>query len=186
MRIVTLNGSPRGKGNTMALAEAVLAAMRGEKTIIAVHAAGVLPCPACGRCAAGEGCALDGSDGMGAIRAALRGADRLIIASPLHFSSLTAPLVAMFSRLQPEWRKARSGAEAERDRKGALVVTGGSLYPNMFEAGRIVAAAVFRALGFVFAGMAAASDTDLLPAGENQPALERAGQLGLALGQNGV
>ena len=182
MRILTLNGSPRTNSNSMALAEAVLAELPGGATCVAVPG-NILACSACGLCAAGAACPLDSHDAMPDLRAGLHDSDRLLVVSPLHFSSLAAPLVTAFSRLQPEWRsRPRPAMNAQTpQKKGALVVTGGSLYPNMFEAARIVTAAVFRTLGYAFSGMATASDTDALPVTDNLPALERARQIGVEL-----
>lgn len=182
MPTVLINGSPRENGNTMALANAVLSGIEGEKRCIHAHALRIVPCRACGCCAAGGVCVLDADDDMAAIRLALQNAERIVIASPLHFSSLTAPLIAAFSRLQPEWRvyhRARKHVETASPRGGAaLAVTGGGRYANMFEAARIVASAVFFTLGLHFVGMVAATDTDALTVANNPAALARAAALG--------
>jgi multimeric flavodoxin WrbA len=106
-------------------------------------------------------------------------ADFLIAASPIHFSSLSAPLIAFFSRLQPFWPARRRGEAPlpRRPRQAALAVTGGSDYDGMFDPAHSVAAAAFTVLGIPFAGMAAAGGTDNRPAGDNPEALAAAAAL---------
>lgn len=112
---------------------------------------------------------------MANIMRRLAEADCLVIASPLHFTSLTAPTVAFISRLQPWWclklSEGRKPPEG-RTRWGALLASGGSKYDNMFRPARSVAAAAFRVLGLKFAGAAGAAGSDETPVGENAAALE--------------
>lgn len=180
MPTLIINGSTREAGNTMVLTHAVLREIDGEKQFIHLNEKQVIPCLVCGQCANTGRCVLDKRDDMAAIRAALEKADRLLIASPLHFSSFTARITAFFSRLEPEWRILRKAGKTSADKRGnaGVILTGGALYPNMFEAARIVANAVFLILGRRFVGMVTAAETDTMPVENNAEALKRAANLG--------
>lgn len=177
MRMLVLNGSPAPSGHTARLVGEIVKRVEGECEILDAYAANIAPCVACGRCGDGSGCAV--GDDMPSIRKKLAAAPIVLVASPIHFSSLTAPLIALFSRLQPEWRRwSMAGKPAPSPaRLGGLALTGGASYPRMFEPARAVAAAVFRTLGFTFAGMATAPDTDAHPVIENAEAMASAREL---------
>ena len=162
----------------MNLVQAMLAVFGGGGDVIRLYQAPPRPCRACGGCVSGLPCLLD--DALDGFRERLERADFLLVASPLHFSSLSAPLIAFFSRLQPFWQASRRGAPIippGRRRLAALAAAGGSDYPSMFEPARKVAAAAFVTLGIPFAGMATASGTDRLPAARNALALALAADL---------
>ncbi|MCC8189019.1 MAG: flavodoxin family protein [Planctomycetes bacterium] len=176
-----LNGSPHHHGQTMALAEALHQGLGGDQAVFHLYDLDVRPCRDCGRCREGQPCSQT-DDAMARVLATLAAAPVTIVASPVHFVSLTAPVVAFFSRLQPLWHS--RGHHARLDgavRQGALVLTGGSRYRDMFQPARGVTAAVFATLGIHFAGMAVAMDTDHLPVRDNAPALAGARSLGAAM-----
>ncbi len=162
-RVLVLNASPRPDGNTMALARLFLACLPGaRRETLSAYALAVRPCTACGGCAGGAPCVV--RDGMDRVWEALSRANIVVVASPLHFSSLTAPMVAVISRWQPAWEARRAGAAGGREeggrRRGVLVATGGGAYPNMFESARRVAAAGFATLGIAFRGVLSAGGLD--------------------------
>lgn len=182
-RSLVLNGSPRPDGNSMVLARAVADAMGGEADEEALYRRKITPCRACGACERALPCPL--ADDMPALLLRLASADVLIVASPLHFTSLSAPVIAFYSRLQPFWRSAERMREtfSFRPREGVLAVTAGSHYPEMFRPARSVTAAVFNTLRIRFAGMATAADTDRVPAAANAEATAVARSLGKAIGE---
>lgn len=194
LRVLLLNGSPRAEGHSMRLAGAMLAvfaAAGAECEIVHLYEQALSPCRACGCCRKARDaggayetlCPLD--DAMPGLARRLEAADAAVVASPLHFTSLTAPVIAFFSRLQPFWEaRGRGGAVVMGGRRtaagrgqAALAVSAGSEYADMFRPARSVAAAAFNSLAFHFAGMATAAGTDRLPAGENAPALHAAEEL---------
>lgn len=178
MFTLTLNGSPRDNPSSMLLSQAVTDRLPGEKKCVQAYRVSAAPCIACYRCSEEGVCFMDSGDDLHWLRKDFLRADLIVIASPLHFSSLSAPLLTIASRLQPEWHRRDGRPPREKPAYGALVLTGGSLYPNMFEPARIVAAALFQTLGLAFAGMVTASDTDRLPVERNVASLERAAALG--------
>ncbi len=161
-RTLVLNGSPRPDGNTMALARLLLDALPGGCEALSAYDLSVAPCAACGGCAESGLCVLD--DAMSAVWEGIARADLIVIASPLHFTSLTAPMVSIISRWQSCWHSRRP--PGDRRRLGAVVATGGSRYPGMFDCARRVALAGFTTIGVELCGILSASGMD----GENRPA----------------
>ena len=141
------------------------------------------PCRGCGRCRTADSgfpeslCPL--SDAAPGLIREVSEANFLLLASPLHFTSLTAPAIAFFSRLQPFWqaKKWPAGPLSRLPRLAALALTAGSEYPGMFRPARSVAAAAFSTLAFPFAGMTAAAGTDRVAAADNLRALAAAARL---------
>ncbi len=173
MNAMLVNGSPHRSGNGMLMAGWLLDDLgpgaRGT-AVLDLYDAGFAACRGCRVCGGLDGCVLrDGA--AGAMREALA-SDCLIFVSPVHFSSLSAPLVAFVSRMQMLWRgREQDGrAAAGEGGCGALLVSGGASYPGMFEPSRKVAAAAFRTMNREFLGMACASGTDDVPAAENRDA----------------
>ncbi len=161
-RTLVLNASPRSAGNTMALADLLLAHLPGERGVLSAYDLSVAPCAACGGCSGTGVCVID--DAMSLVREEIARADLVVIASPLHFTSLTAPMIAIISRWQSCWQ--RRGPLCARRRLGAVVATGGSDYPKMFDCARRVALAGFATLGVELCGMLCVAGMD----GENTPA----------------
>jgi hypothetical protein len=122
---------------------------------------------------------------MPALLAEVARSNVMLVASPLHFSSLSAPVIAFYSRLQPYWRHGRAIGPAARPAagpaRGVLVVTAGSRYDGMFRPARSVTAAMFNTLGIRFVGMATADDTDKTPVKHNAAACAEARKLGKLL-----
>ncbi|MCC8180818.1 MAG: flavodoxin family protein [Planctomycetes bacterium] len=178
MRTLLINGSPHHDGQTMRLASEVLAALPGSKKCIHLYDRPVAACTDCGACRHSPLCPIP--DPMPEYRELLEQADIILLASPLHFVSLSAPMIAFLSRLQPYWRALTRGAPllAEKKRAGGLAVSGGARYARMFEPARAVTAAVFNSLGIPFSGMATADKTDTLAVGDNNEALAQARLLG--------
>ena len=159
----------------MRLARAMLDAIGGRNDVVRLYENQPAPCRDCGGCASGGGCRLD--DAMDGIIPRLAESDLLIAASPIHFSSLSAPLIAFFSRLQPFWLARGRMPLPRRPRQAALAVAGGSHYADMFQSARLAATAAFAVLGISFAGMATVAGTDARPAGDNPEALAAAAEL---------
>jgi len=124
--------------------------------VIRAYEARVEPCVACARCEEDHvGCAVMG-DGWNEVETALRSADALLIASPVYFMGLPAPLKAIVDRLQALWwYRERGGQVATNEgpfRRGALVLTAGGDGEGAFATARRVARAAFNTLGFDVVG----------------------------------
>ncbi|MDR3077605.1 MAG: flavodoxin family protein, partial [Planctomycetota bacterium] len=101
LRVLVLDASPSPYGNSMRLVKTMLEILDGQTDIVRLYESQPAPCRDCGGCATGAPCRLDAT--MDGVIRRLIAADFLIAASPIHFSSLSAPLIAFFSRLQPFW-----------------------------------------------------------------------------------
>lgn len=169
-RTVVLNGSPhREKSHGAAMAEYLTHLLPGHSVRLDLYDFRVWPCLGCIACENGNECFMD--DEMGRILHMLENTDCVLMASPLHFLSLSAPLVAFISRLQQLWMYRRAMGKSvfpPRRRVGALLLTGGGRYKGMFEPARAVAGAAFRALDMPMLGVVSVADTDSIPVMANK------------------
>ncbi len=113
MTILALAGSPHSPSQSEALMRAAIAGAceREGVTVESFRVAdmAISPCRACGGCDETGLCVI--RDDMDRLYPLLRGAERIIIASPIFFGSVTAWIKAVFDRCQACW--------AERYRVGA-------------------------------------------------------------------
>lgn len=170
-------GSPSPDSGSLRVARAMAGEWGGRIRVAELYEDAIIPCRGCLLCASGVECPLN--DAVPEYLSLLAEADYVIVASPLHFSSLTAPVIAFFSRLQPCWRAVRAGRDPlpPRRRRAALVVAGGGKYAGMFRPAWSVAAAAFNSLAIPFSGMVGIDDTDTVPAAANVAALAEAREL---------
>lgn len=100
MKIVAINGSPRGMaGNTGRLLDEVLRGVQdagGEIEVICLRDLQVQPCVACDACHRTGICTI--ADDYGMIRDKLLAGDGFIFASPNYIYSVTAQMKALFDR----------------------------------------------------------------------------------------
>lgn len=152
MNIIAFNGSPRRGGNTQTLLEE---AIRGAKdrgadvTVFNLNALNLRPCQNCGGCDDTGRCVI--LDDMQAIHAAIRTADRLIVASPIFFFSVSAQTKIMIDRCQAFWSEKyvhkKPIPPGPAGRKGLLILVGGMKQDAKnkgFECAEAVARAFFR------------------------------------------
>ena len=100
MKVLMLNGSPRVNGNTsVALEEMrkVFQAEGVETEIVQVGSQAVRGCIACSRCVELGKCVFD--DIVNELAPKFEAADGLVVASPVHYASANATLVACLTRL---------------------------------------------------------------------------------------
>ena len=100
MKVLLLNGSPHGKGNTaLALDEMVkVFAKEGIETeIVPVGNQVVRGCIGCGRCSELGRCVFD--DLVNEVAPKFEAADGLVAASPVYYASANATLIALLDRL---------------------------------------------------------------------------------------
>jgi multimeric flavodoxin WrbA len=130
LKIIAFNGSPRIGGNTeVLLTEALKPLREAGHEIIAFNLNNLVfkPCQDCGGCTKTGICIHD--DAMTGIYAAIRTADRIILASPIFFYSLSAQAKAMVDRCQAFWCEKyllkKNIPAGPRGRKGLLLLAGG-------------------------------------------------------------
>jgi multimeric flavodoxin WrbA len=130
MKILAFNGSPRKGGNTqMLLSEAIRGAQEqaAEVTVYNLNTLNLRPCQHCGGCDDTGHCVIQ--DDMQAIHNEIRAADRIIVASPIFFFSVSAQTKIMIDRCQAFWTEKyvhkKPVPSGPLGRKGLLILVGG-------------------------------------------------------------
>ncbi len=101
MKVLLINGSPRGEGNThLALSEVArtLENCGVDTQIIGIGTKAVQGCIACGRCA-GQGMCAFKDRLYEEVYEALKGSDGLVIGSPVYYAGPNGSLCALLDRL---------------------------------------------------------------------------------------
>ena len=157
MKVLGIAGSPRRGGNTGLLLAEVMkgAANKGAevKTII-LNNLNIDPCQHCDTCLLKGKCKIQ--DDMQMVYRELEQADRIVLASPLHFMSVTAQMKAMIDRCQALWARKYvlkiPPLGNKRERKGLFISVGGRRVPNLFEPALVTIKTLFRTLDVTYAG----------------------------------
>jgi multimeric flavodoxin WrbA len=157
LRVLGITGSPRRGGNTDLLLAEVMrgAASKGAevKTVILSDMT-ISPCQHCDACLEAGRCRIE--DDMQKVYAELERADRIVLASPLHFMTVTAQAKAMIDRCQALWARKYvlkvSPLGDGRERKGFFVSVGGRKVANLFEPALVTVKALFRIMDVEYAG----------------------------------
>ena len=157
MRVLGISGSPRRGGNTDLLLAEVLkgaASRDAEVKTIVLGNLNVAPCQHCDACLKAGRCRVD--DDMQEIYRELNQADRIILASPIQFLGITAPLKAMIDRGQALWARRyvlkKPPLEDNRERKGFFVSVGALKREDLFEPSLTIVRTWFKVLGIAYAG----------------------------------
>jgi multimeric flavodoxin WrbA len=157
MRVLGLAGSPRRNGNTDKLLAEVLrgASNNGaELKTIVLSQLNIAPCESCDDCFTAGICKID--DDMQDVYKELMLADRIVLASPLHFMGLTAQTKVMVDRCQSLWAKKYKlhipPLGDEKIRKGIFVSVGGQRLPNLFQPAITTVKALFISLDIEYVG----------------------------------
>jgi len=157
MKVLGIAGSPRRDGNTdMLLAEVMRgAASQGAevKTII-LNDLKITPCQHCDACLEKGNCKVQ--DDMQMVYRELEQADRIVLASPIQFTGVTAQMKAMIDRFQALWARKYvlkiPPLGSERERKGFFISVGGRKIADLFEPALVMVKTVFRILDITYAG----------------------------------
>jgi len=132
MKVIAFLGSPRIGGNTELLMNEALkgiaAASHGpDVEVFNLNLMKIAPCQDCGGCDKTGKCIIE--DDMSPIYAAIRAADRIILASPIFFFGLSAQAKIMIDRCQAFWCEKyllkKNIPEGRHGRKGLLLLVGG-------------------------------------------------------------
>ncbi len=157
MKVLGIAGSPRRGGNTDLLLAEVLrgAASKGaEVKTITLNNLKFVPCQHCDACLKTGKCKIN--DDMQMIYRALEEADRIVLASPIQFTGVTAQMKAMIDRCQCLWARKYvlkiPPLSKERERKGLFISVGGRKVADLFEPALVMVKTVFRILDVTYAG----------------------------------
>ena len=97
-RTLILNGSPRPAGNTAYLIHALREELEGEVMELSAFRANIAPCVDCRGCWETAKCVV--RDDMDLLYA--DDFDNVVLATPVYFRTLPAPLLGLMSRFQPQ------------------------------------------------------------------------------------
>jgi len=189
LKIIAFNGSPRPGGNTEVLIAEALKPLREsghDITVFNLNGMVFKPCQDCGGCFTTGHCIHD--DAMTGIYAAIREADRIILASPIFFYSLSAQAKAMVDRCQAFWCEKyllkKIIPAGPHGRKGLLLLVGGMKKDDGKNCAEAVAKGFFRTCSvpehetLFFGGVDAKGDIQKHPT-----ALKEAYEAGKRLGE---
>jgi len=151
MKIVVFNGSPRINGNTELLLNEALKAIDQKKHNLKVFRLNnmvIKPCQDCGGCDNTGTCII--KDDMDEIYEAIREAHRIILASPIFFSGLSAQSKVMIDRCQALWCEKyllkREIPQGIYGRRGLVLLVGGMKKDTGIKCGEAQATAFFRSI----------------------------------------
>ncbi len=150
MRILVFNGSPKIGGNTDLLVQSALKGIDRQLNRVdyfRLNDMDIKPCQNCGGCTETRVCVI--KDKMQQIYPAVRKADRVILASPIYFSGLSAQAKIMIDRCQPFWCEKyihNMPIEGKVHRKGLLILVGGMKRQIGADCSAATATAFFRSI----------------------------------------
>jgi len=157
VKVLGIAGSPRRDGNTDLLLAEVMrgAASKGaEVKTVVLNDLEITPCQHCDACFEAGKCRIQ--DDMQQIYIDLEQADRIVLASPVQFTGVTAQTKAMIDRFQCLWARKYvlkiPPLGTERERKGLFISVGGRKVKNVFEPALVMVKTVFRILDISYAG----------------------------------
>jgi len=151
MKIIAFNGSPRKDGNTELLLKETIKGI--EDAGLSVHtfylnAMNIRPCQDCGGCNETGKCIVN--DDMDQVYEAIRSADRIILASPIFFFSISAQSKIMIDRCQSFWCEKyllnKPVHPKVHVRKGLLLLVGGMKKEVGVQCAEACAKAFFRTI----------------------------------------
>jgi len=151
MKIIAFNGSPRNDGNTeLLLKEAIKGIQDSGQSVdtFNLNSMDIRPCQDCGGCNETGKCIV--SDDMDLIYEAIRGADRIILASPIFFFALSAQTKAVIDRSQSFWCEKyllkKIISSDIHQRRGLLLLVGGMKKDIGVQCAEACAKAFFRTI----------------------------------------
>lgn len=158
MRVLAIAGSPRRGGNTDTLLARFIegaASIGSEIKTISVCDLKIAGCQHCDACLVKGNCKVE--DDMQLVYCEMAKADRIVLASPLQFMSVTAQMKAMIDRCQALWARKYilkiPPLGDTRERKAFFISVGGrKTIPNLFDAELVTIKTLFRVLNASYSG----------------------------------
>jgi multimeric flavodoxin WrbA len=155
MKVLGLLGSPR-RGNTFALLSHFLEGVSScgaETKSINLAELDIDPCTHCDACLEDGECNIN--DSMQALYREMKTADIIVLASPIHFMTVTAQTKLFIDRCQAIWARkyilGRAPFGDDKPRKGVFISVGGMKGQNIFDCARITVKALFASLNISYA-----------------------------------
>jgi multimeric flavodoxin WrbA len=151
MKIVAFLGSPREDGNTELLLKEAIRGIEDIGLVVQtfnLNSMDIKPCQDCGNCEKTGQCIIQ--DDMSQIYKAIKTSDRLILASPIFFFSLSAQTKVMIDRCQSLWCEKyilkKPLPPGKFGRKGLLILVGGMKNKIGIQCAEACAKAFFRTI----------------------------------------
>lgn len=182
MKTIVFYGSPARQGQTKDLLDELLTELEGEIKFVDCYHTDIAPCKDCRYCFTKRGCAIQ--DGMQELYDEIDRCDAVVIASPMHFGIMSAPMFSVFTRLQSYWsnRNIRhNDADRPNPKYGALLVTTGGKWVNMELLMQGVSEFAFDHMEAECIGTVFAYQTDTHPIKDDDRVKEKARDLGRRL-----
>lgn len=154
MRVLAILGSPRRGGNTeILLDEAIRGAQEngGACEKVVLRDLKITPCLEIYRCAEAGVCAI--RDDMQPLFGKITAAERLIVASPIFFYSVSALTKAMIDRCQSLWVKKyvlKLPISPAADRRGAFISVAATRGKKLFDGVRLTMRYFFDAIDVLY------------------------------------
>lgn len=130
MKTLVLFGSPRQNGHTKQMLNTLLEHIEGEHKIIDAYKYfhsdnQIKPCLDCRYCWKHKGCSID--DSMSEVYQYLEPCNNIVIATPIYFYGIPAPLKIIIDRFQPYWASfIRKDNPIEIRKKTIILMSGGA------------------------------------------------------------
>lgn len=152
MHTLIVLGSPRKKGNSEMLVQAVAEGLEsaGDSVeYIRLNSLSIRPCQGCGGCDKTGTCVI--KDDMTDVYSKVDRADRLIVTTPVYFYTVSAQLKIFMDRMQAFWSRKYNLKVQYRvgeGRKGYLVATAATKGERIFECAELPVRYALDAMGF--------------------------------------
>jgi multimeric flavodoxin WrbA len=157
MKVLVILGSPRRKGNSQTLAEAVIGGLQERQDCaveyVYLHGLKLSPCHGCGGCEKTGQCVV--KDDMTELYEKVDQADILILVTPVYFYGPSAQIKAFIDRFQARWSRKyllNQPCRPGENRRGYLLATAATMGPKVFESCLLIAKAYFDTADFAYGG----------------------------------
>jgi len=158
MDVLVFLGSPRKKGNSEILTQALLEGVRqagGSPEIIRLCDLKISPCISCGGCDKTGKCVVE--DDMTPLYEKIITIDKIIVSSPIYFYGVTAQTKAFIDRTQALWNRKRllkkKGEWVDNPvRKGFFISVAATKGARIFEGAILTMKYGYDAIGMQYAG----------------------------------
>ncbi len=158
MDVLVFLGSPRKKGNSEILTQALLEGVRqagGSPEIIRLCDLKISPCISCGGCDKTGKCVVE--DDMTPLYEKIITIDKIIVSSPIFFYGITAQTKAFIDRTQALWNRKRllqkKGEWVDNpERKGFFISVAATRGARIFEGAILTMKYGYDAMGMQYAG----------------------------------
>jgi multimeric flavodoxin WrbA len=184
MSTLVLYASPNKNGNTETLLNSFINGFEEDVRIINVYNCKVKPCFDCGYCKKiiGECCI---KDDMIDIYNLIKICENIVIASPMYFGMVPAPLKAVIDRTQMIWSNKNCFAiDQNKTKNGVFLFTAGAVWNDMFMPMEIICKYFFKTINCKLVSKVYVNNTDNIKVSKNKEALDRAVNVGKQLGKS--